>query len=240
VARLKKAVLERLMKYYTTAGIFPSAECGEVRLEQITTDRTGRKPLSLTQPRTVTSAQIAEALEIDATQVRKDFRAIGLIGTGRVGFDVCEVCRAIRTALGFNDRHLAVLVGTGHLGSSILAYNGFARYGLQIVAAFDSDGHTVGTEVAGYTVKSVRTLKPFVRKHGIKLAVVTTPLDGAQHVADRLVAAGVRAIWNFAPTRITVPPGVTVRDEHISLGLSELTHHLAEQRETETVAEKVS
>jgi redox-sensing transcriptional repressor len=218
------------MKYYTTAGIFPSAECGEVRLEQVTTDRTGSRPLSLTQPRTVTSAQIAQALEIDPTQVRKDFRAIGLIGTGRVGFDVCEVCRAIRKALGFNEKHQAVLVGTGHLGSSILAYNGFARYGVQIAAAFDSDAHRVGTEVAGYTVKSVRNLKAFVRKNRIRLAVVTTPLDGAQQVSDRLVAAGVKAIWNFAPTRLTVPPDVAVRDEHISIGLSELTHHLVEAR----------
>jgi redox-sensing transcriptional repressor len=217
------------MKYYTTAGIFPSAACGEVRLEQITTDRTGSKPLSLTQPRTVTSSQIAEALDLDATQVRKDFRAIGLIGTGRVGFDVCEVCRAIRNALGFNETHPAVLVGTGHLGSSILAYNGFARYGLHIVAAFDSDSHKVGTEVVGYTVKSVRTLKPFVRKHGIKLAVVTASIEGAQQVADRLVSAGVRAIWNFAPTKLNVPADIMVRDEHLSLGLAEITHCLAHQ-----------
>ena len=233
MARLKKAVLERLMKYYTTAGIFPSAECGEVRLEQITTDRTG-KPLSVTQPRTVTSAQIAEALDVDATQVRKDFRAIGLIGTGRVGFDVCEVCRAIRKVLGFNERHPAVLVGTGHLGSSILACAGFGRYGLHVVAAFDSDGHTVGTEVVGYTAKSVRTVQQFVRRHAIELAIVTTSIEGAQQVADRLVAAGVRAIWNFVPTMLSVPAGVVVRDEHLSLGLVEITHCLTHQAAGQT------
>ncbi len=77
MARLKRAVLERLMKYYTTAGIFPSDDCSEVRLEQIKTERTGRLPRVPTQPQTVTSAQIAEALDIDPTQVRKDFSAIG-------------------------------------------------------------------------------------------------------------------------------------------------------------------
>jgi len=240
LARLKRAVLERLMKYYTTAGIFPSDDCSEVRLEQIKTDRTGRLPRVPTQPQTVTSAQIAEALDIDPTQVRKDFSAIGLIGTGRVGFDVCEVCRAIRRALGFNVRHDAVLVGTGHLGSSILAYGGFARYGLHIVAAFDTDRNRVGTEIAGCRVKSVRALKPFVRNHGIRLGIVTTPVEGAQQTADRLVAAGARAIWNFTPTRLSVPPDVAVRDEPISLGLSELTYHLIEDEASEPVRRKVS
>jgi redox-sensing transcriptional repressor len=228
------------MKYYTTAGIFPSDDCSEVRLEQIKTDRTGRSPRVPPQLQTVTSAQIAEALDIDPTQVRKDFSAIGLIGTGRVGFDVCEVCRAIRRALGFNVRHDAVLVGTGHLGSSILAYGGFARYGLHIVAAFDTDRNRVGTEIAGCRVKSVRALKPFVRNHGIRLGIVTTPVEGAQQTADRLVAAGARAIWNFTPTRLSVPPDVAVRDEPISLGLSELTYHLIEDEASEPVRRKVS
>lgn len=240
MARLKRAVLERLMKYYTTAGILPSDDCSEVILEQIKTDRTGRLPRVPTQRQTVTSGQIAEALDIDPTQVRKDFSAIGLIGTGRVGFDVCEVCRAIRRALGFNVRHDAVLIGTGHLGSSILAYGGFARYGLHIVAAFDTDRNRVGTEIAGCRVKSVRALKPFVRNHGIRLAIVTTPVEAAQQVADRLVAAGARAIWNFTPTRLSVPPDVAVRDEHISIGLSELTYHLIEDEASEPVRRKVS
>jgi redox-sensing transcriptional repressor len=157
-----------------------------------------------------------------------------------VGFDVCEVCRAIRRALGFNVRHDAVLVGTGHLGSSILAYGGFARYGLHIVAAFDTDRNRVGTEIAGCRVKSVRALKPFVRNHGIRLGIVTTPVEGAQQTADRLVAAGARAIWNFTPTRLSVPPDVAVRDEPISLGLSELTYHLIEDEASEPVRRKVS
>jgi redox-sensing transcriptional repressor len=174
----------------------------------------------------VTSAQIAEALDIDATQVRKDFSAIGLLGIGRVGFDVCEVCRAIRIHLGFDQRHEAILVGTGHLGTALMAYDGFDRYGLEIVAAFDNDAVKVGGEVAGTVVKPMRSLKPFIRKHGIKLAILTTPQPVAQVLADRLVSAGIKAIWNFAPTRLTVPVDVLVRDEHISLGLSEIAHHL--------------
>lgn len=202
-ARLRRVVLERLMRYYRWL-----------------TDRS-RKPL-----KTVTSAQIAEALDIDPTQVRKDFGAIGLVGMGRVGFEVCEVCRAIRYVLGFDQTYEGVLIGAGHLGGALLAYDGFARYGLEIVAAFDNDRRIIGTEVAGVPVKSMRSLKPFIRRHRIRLAILTTPVDVSQKLTDRLVSAGVRAIWNFTPTRVTVPPGVLVRNEHIALGLSQIAYHL--------------
>jgi len=175
---------------------------------------------------TVTSAQIAAALDIDPTQVRKDFGAIGLLGMGRVGFDVCEVCRTIRVALGFDERYEAVLVGAGHLGGALLAYSGFARYGLQIVAAFDTDPGKIGNTVAGYSIKSVRGMAPFVRRREIRLAALTTPVDVSQKVTERLVSAGVKAIWNFTPTSLTVPSGVLVRDEHISKGLCEIAYHL--------------
>lgn len=185
------------------------------------TDSTFRRPL-----KTVTSAQIAEALDIDPTQVRKDFGAIGLVGMGRVGFEVCEVCRAIRYVLGFDQTYEGVLVGAGHLGNALLAYDGFARYGLKIVAAFDNNPRVVGTKVAGVPVKSMRSLKPFIRKHDIRLAILTTPVKVSQRLTDRMVSVGVKAIWNFTPTPLTVPPDVLVRNEHIALGLSQIAYHL--------------
>jgi len=180
-----------------------------------------------TKTKTVTSGQIADALDIDATQIRKDFGAIGLLGLGRVGFEVCEVCRAIRNTLGFDLRHEAVLVGTGHLGTALLAYSGFATYGLHIVAAFDQDKGKVGKSIAGCTVRPMRGLKPFIRNRGIRLAIVTTPAGAAQEVADRAIDAGVEVIWNFAPTHVTAPNGVLVRHEHISLGLAVIAYRLS-------------
>jgi redox-sensing transcriptional repressor len=185
------------------------------------TESSFKKPL-----KTVTSAQIAEALDVDPTQVRKDFGAIGLLGMGRVGFEVCEVCRGIRQVLGFDQTYDAVVIGAGHLGSALVAYKRFARYGLNIVAVFDNSQRKIGTKVAGRTIRSMRALKPFIRKHEIRLAILTTPAECSQIMTDRLVSAGVKAIWNFSPTRLTVPPGVLVRNEHISLGLSQITYHL--------------
>ena len=202
--RLRRLVLERLMRYYrflTESAAMRGAE-------------------------TVTSAQVADALDIDPTQVRKDFGAIGLLGMGRVGFDVREVCRSIRVVLAFDDQIESVLVGAGHLGSALLAYKNFERYGMRIVAAFDSDTKRIGHRIAGRTVQSTRALKRYVKKHRIRLAILTTPAEVSQAVADRLVSVGIEAIWNFSPTQLTVPKEVFVRNEHISLGLAELSYQL--------------
>ena len=204
---LKRLVLERLMRYY-----------------RFLSESSARKSVH-----TVTSAEIADALDIDPTQVRKDLASIGLLGMGHVGFDVCEVCRAIRVGLGFDERYDAVLIGTGHLGSALLAYPGFAKYGLHIVAAFDDDKRRIGEKIAGCTIKPVSVMTRVVKGRGIRLAILTTPADVSQQLTDRLVAAGVKAIWNFTPARLTVPSDVLVRSEHISIGLSEIAYHLKEE-----------
>ncbi len=201
---LRKVVLERLIRYYRyllRMAVHKSSD-------------------------TITSAQLGTALNIDPTQVRKDFGAIGLMGISRVGYEVCEVCRAIRLVFGFDRPYQAVLLGSGHLGLAILNYSGFARYGLQIVAAFDSDPEKIGTEVAGLQVRPVRSLKPYVRKHGVRMAILTTPVSVSQVLTDRLVSAGVKAIWNFSPTPLSAPEDVLIRSEYISVGLAQVAYHL--------------
>ncbi len=206
--QLRKLVLERLMRYYRFLSELTAKE----------------------EVQAVTSAQIAGALDVDPTQVRKDFSSIGLVGMGRVGFDTCEVCRAIRDVLGFDQPYDAILIGAGHLGASLLAYSGFAsgfsRYGMHIVAAFDKDNRRVGRTISGCTVRSMKTMTTFVKRHEIRLAILTIPAEASQELTDQLVEVGITAIWNFAPTRLTAPEGVLVRNEHISIGLSEIAYHL--------------
>lgn len=204
VARLRRLVLERLMRYY-----------------RFLSEGRGRRPSPA-----VTSAEIATALDIDPTQVRKDLGAIGLLGMGRVGFDACEICRAIRVVLGFDQPYRAVLIGAGHLGTALMAYARFSQYGLDVAAAFDTDPRKIGRLLAGRRVRSTRAFPAYVARHGIRLAILTTPVEVSQKVTDRLVGVGIEAIWNFTPTRLMVPANVFVRNEHISLGLSELAYHL--------------
>ena len=211
---LRPVVLERLIRYY-----------------RYLTEVTSRRNVD-----TITSAQLGTVLDIDPTQVRKDFGAIGLMGISRVGYEVCQVCRAIRFVFGFDDPYPAILVGAGHLGNALLSYPGFARYGLEIVAAFDSDPEKTGTVIEEVTVQGIRSMKPFVRKHGIQLAILTTPVTVSQAITDRLVSSGIKAIWNFSPTRLSTPQGVLVRNEHISLGLAQVAYHLNGLRGPETGA----
>ena len=208
MARLNRVALERLGLYY-----------------RYLAELTAREPVKM-----VTSAQIAEGLDVDATQVRKDLAAIDVVGIGRVGFEACEVCRAIRFTLGFDQAFPAALIGAGNLGRALASYSGFAagfaRYGLRIVAAFDNDPRKVGDRITDIPIEPLHDLKRFVQQQNIRLAVLTTPAEVAQELADLVVSAGVKAIWNFTPTRLTVPPGILVRNEHISIGLSEIAYHL--------------
>jgi redox-sensing transcriptional repressor len=151
LVRLRRLVLERLMRYY-----------------RLLSEWTTHEPIQ-----TVTSAQIAQALDIDPTQVRKDLRAIGVLGMGRVGFDVCEVCRAVRVACGFDQSYEAVLVGVGHLGGALLTYPGFAKYGMHIVAAYDSSKRKVGRRIAGLVVRPVSAMRADIERRKIRLAVLT-------------------------------------------------------------------
>jgi len=204
VAALRRLVLERLTRYY-----------GHLTREY------AKNPLV-----TVTSAQIGAALDVEPSQVRKDFGAVGLSGVSRVGYQVCDVCRAIRRELGFDEPYAAVLVGVGHLGSALLNYASFEQYGLVIVAAFDGDNDKVGEVVGDLAIRSVHTLKRFIEENEVSVAVLTTPVEVSQRLAELVVDAGVKAIWNFTPRRLTVPDDVLVRNEHISVGLAEIAYHL--------------
>lgn len=204
MARLRQLALERLIRYY-----------GHLALLYRT------RPLE-----TVTSAQLGAAIDVEPSQVRKDFAAVGLSGVSHVGYQVCDVCRAIRTALGFDLPYPAVLIGAGHLGGALLNYPGFDQYGLYIAAAFDADNAKVGQVVGEHTIKSVHTLKRYIEQNDVSVAILTTPVAVAQGLADLVSAAGVKAIWNFTPAEITVPSNVLVRSEHISVGLAEIAYHL--------------
>ncbi len=204
MVRLRRVVLERLIRYY-----------------RYLTEVTARRPLQ-----TVTSGQLAAVLDVDASQVRKDFSAVGLVGVSRVGYDVCEVCRTIRSELGFDNSYEAVLVGAGHLGVALANYGGFERYGLRVVAVFDSNPDVVGQPIGNLMVKSVHDLKGFVEQRRVPAAILTTPASVAQSLADLLVMSGVKAIWNFTPTRLNVPDDVLARNEHISVGLAQISFHL--------------
>ena len=170
--------------------------------------------------------RIAAALNIERTQVRADLAIAGITSRPGVGFRAAELINTIEHYLGWNNTTDALLVGAGHLGAALAGYAGFQRYGLNIVAVFDVDDHKVGRKVAGKPVRHFDQIVSIAQETHAHMGIITVPGEVAQDVANVLVLAGIRAIWNFAPVRIYVPEPVFVRHERLHVGLAELFYHL--------------
>jgi redox-sensing transcriptional repressor len=172
---------------------------------------------------TVSSEALAEAAGVNSAKLRKDLSHLGSYGTRGVGYDVAHLVDEISSALGLQRRCSVVLVGVGNLGRALAGYGGFATRGLAIDALLDCDVRKVGEEIAGLRVRHVDDLPDVVSSGSI--GVIATPASAAQEVCDRLVAAGVTSILNFAPTLLTVPAEVDLRKVDLSIELQILSFH---------------
>ncbi len=156
----------------------------------------------------ISSAFIAEKLDIDATQVRKDIAVIGYVGKPKVGFHTKEFSSHLETFLEFSKKRNIILIGAGNLGIALAKYDGFSQYGLQIKAIFDKDPNKTGMKISGKEVISMAKMNNYIAKNSVEIAVLTIPAQFAQEVADELVAGGIKAIWNFAPVNLDLPKDV--------------------------------
>lgn len=174
---------------------------------------------------TVSSEELASAAGVNSAKLRKDLSHLGSYGTRGVGYDVDVLVGQIESVLGLTKRRAVALVGVGNLGHALAGYGGFASRGFRIAALFDADDRRVGELVGGLIVQHIDELDNVVAERGIDIAVITTPVDAAQSVADRLVAVGVTSILNFAPCVLTVPDGVDVRKVDLAVELQILSFH---------------
>ena len=174
----------------------------------------------------ISCSDIARALNLDPTQIRKDLAVTGIVGKPKVGYEVPALIQALEKVLGWNNVTHAVLVGAGSLGTAILGYQQFNKYGLNIVAIFDSDANKVGQVVHGREILPVGWLPGMARQMRILTGIITVPAEAAQSVADLMVAGGIRAIWNFAPRALTVSADTIVQYEDMFSGLAVLTTRL--------------
>jgi redox-sensing transcriptional repressor len=177
---------------------------------------------------TCSSEDLARTAGVNAAQVRKDLSFLEAQGVRGVGYDVDELRLQIRKALGLTHDFPVVIVGAGNLGRALANYGGFAEWGFSVAAIVDVDARKVGSRISGTTVEPMTELEVIVSDHGIEIGIIATPSTQAQNVGDRLAAAGVRSILNFAPTVISVD-GVEVRRVDLSTELQILAYHLQEQ-----------
>jgi redox-sensing transcriptional repressor len=175
---------------------------------------------------TVSCTDIGLDLDLDPTQVRKDLESVGIAGRPRIGYALAAVIEALEQFLGWNNVHDAFLVGAGSMGSALLGYRKFEQCGLKIVAAFDQDRAKIGTRIHGKQVLALDKLPNLAQRMHILIGIITVPAEGAQAVADLLVAGGIRAIWNFAPIRLRAPEHVIVHNEDLYCSLAALSQKL--------------
>lgn len=179
---------------------------------------------------TISAPAVAAHFRLNEIQVRKDFAAVSTnAGKPRAGFPVHGLIRDMEQFLGYGNVNEAVLVGVGSLGQALMCYGGFADYGLEIIAAFDSDPGKIGTEVHGKHVLPASKITDLCRRMNVPMGIITVPASQAQRVCDALVEGGVRGIWNFAPVHLSAPAHVLVQNENMAASLALLSKHLCKE-----------
>ncbi|HET7601645.1 MAG TPA: redox-sensing transcriptional repressor Rex [Gemmatimonadales bacterium] len=175
---------------------------------------------------TVSSEALAARGGTTSAQVRKDLSFFGSFGKRGLGYAVPELMDRLREILGLKRRYRVAMVGAGKIGSALLQYHGFRQRGFDIAAIFDVDPAKIGTRWNGLTVQDVARMEEVLTAAPMDMAVLVTPADPAQPLADRLVKLGVTAILNFAPVQIVVPDHVVVKNVNLALELETLSYAL--------------
>lgn len=181
--------------------------------------------------KSVSSTLIARELSLDPTQVRKDIEYTQIIGRPKTGYPIDELIKAIETFLNWNNINDAFLVGCGNLGTAMLGYQRFKKYGLNFVAAFDTDQNKIGSEIHGITILSIDKLPELAERMHIHFGVLTVPPQYAQFTAEIMVEGGIKAIWNFAPCQLKLPEDIIVENAQLTQSLAVISRKLHEYKE---------
>lgn len=174
----------------------------------------------------VSSQALGELLDVTPAQIRKDLSYFGRFGKQGRGYNVHGLLTKLREILGIDRRWRVCLIGVGRLGQAIAEYGGFGPQGFDIVAAFDANPHVVGKTVGGVEVRHSDQLDGFLQANRVDIGIVAVPASEAQKVVDRLVAAGIRAILNYAPITAHVPRDITIRHIDPVLSMQSMTFYI--------------
>ena len=200
---ISKATIDRLPLYYRTLRL-----AQDDGMDIISSDELGRR------------------LELTPEQIRKDLALFGQFGKKGVGYYVNELKFNVGKILGLDNHWNIAIVGIGHLGVALANYQNFIALGFNLVALFDNDPNIIGKTVNHVKVKSIDELQSCAKNLKIDIGVIAVPAQFAQQVADKLVKANIKGIWNFAPVKMRVPEDVKIVNEDLSVGLSRLSYYI--------------
>lgn len=175
---------------------------------------------------TISSDELARRGGTTSAQVRKDLSFFGSFGKRGLGYSVPELTDSLREILGLRRDWQVIIVGAGKIGTALAQYKGFRQRGFRVTAVYDRDPKKIGTKWDSLTVRDMSSIEKDVAKENPDIAVLTTPAEEAQHVVDLLVRAGIRAVLNFAPIQLQVPPEVTLKNVNMAMELEGLSFAL--------------
>ncbi|MBO5381209.1 MAG: redox-sensing transcriptional repressor Rex [Bacteroides sp.] len=176
--------------------------------------------------RYVSSTQLAKETNIDASQIAKDLSYVRIAGRTRVGYEVDMLIAVLEDFLGFTRMHKAFLFGVGSLGGALLHDTGLKQFGLQIVAAFDVNPDLVGTNLGDIPIFHSDEFEQKMKEYDVNIGVLTVPIEIAQAITDKMVAGGIKAVWNFTPFRIRVPEEIVVQNTSLYAHLALMFNRL--------------
>ena len=174
----------------------------------------------------VSSTRLSKETNIVASQIAKDLSCVNIVGRTRVGYEIDNLLSVLEDFIGFTRVHKAFIFGAGRLGSALLNDKGLRQFGLEVVAAFDTNPRVVGNNVAGIPVFHINELEAKMKRYDVRIGILTVPIDRAQEVADKMVVWGIKAIWNFTPLRIRVPDDIVVQNTSLYAHLSLMFNRL--------------
>lgn len=176
--------------------------------------------------RYVSSTQISKEINVDSSQIAKDLSYVNISGRTRVGYDIDALIRGLEDFLGFTNLHKAFLFGVGSLGGALLRDSGLRHFGLEIVAGFDVNPNLVGRDLNGIPIFHSDEFEAKMLEYKVNIGVLTVPISIAQEITDKMVAGGIKAVWNFTPFRIRVPETIVVQNTSLYAHLAVMFNRL--------------
>ncbi|WP_099189929.1 redox-sensing transcriptional repressor Rex [Tepidibacter mesophilus] len=177
----------------------------------------------------ISSKELSEIIGFTASQIRQDLNNFGGFGQQGYGYNVEELYNEIGKILGIDKGYNTVIVGAGNLGQAIANYSGFQRSGFEIKALFEANPRLIGLKIRDLEIFDIDDIEEYIKKNDIQIAVICTPKESAQDIADRLSQSGISGIWNFAPVDLILPENVVVENVHLTESLYTLSYLLNEK-----------
>ena len=179
------------------------------------------------KPKYISSSEIAEITGINPAQVRKDLAYFGEFGKRGIGYPLIDLVRELKKILGLDKKWSVIVAGAGNLGKALVKYKGFHKKGFVIKGIFDNNLSKIGKKLGHIFIYDIKEMEKFIQAENVNIGILVVPADSAQEVADKMVTGGIKAILNFAPIHIVLPPEIKIHNVDLSIEFEGLTYYLS-------------